>query len=165
VPAPSLDAVRSQFPDALEARGEVTVVVARDDLHRALGTLRDDSELAFDVLADITASDWPDREPRMWLAYELYSMRKKHRVRVKVGLAENDLVAPSIVSLWPGADWFEREVFDMFGVEFDGHPDLRRIIMPDDWSGHPLRKDYSLGGVDTMYKGGAFIPPVDERSP
>jgi NADH-quinone oxidoreductase subunit C len=162
--APSLDAVRARFPDAVEARGEVTVVVARDDLHRALASLREDSDLAFDVLADITATDWPDRVPRFWIAYELYSMRRTHRIRVKVGLPEDDAVVPSIVPLYPGANWYEREVFDMYGVEFEGHPDLRRIIMPDDWTGHPLRKDYSLGGVDTAYKG-AFIPPVDERSP
>ena len=72
---------------------------------------------------------------------------------------------PSVVALHPTADWFEREVWDMFGIRFDGHPDLRRIIMPDDWDGHPLRKDETLGGVGTPYKGGAFIPPVDLRSP
>ncbi len=156
--------LRERFADAVVARGEVTVVVARDDLHRALGHLRDHDDLAFDVLADLTATDWPDREPRFWIAYELYSMRHRHRLRVKVGLTSDDPRVPSVVSLHPTADWFEREVFDFFGVEFDGHPDLRRIIMPDDWDGHPLRKDYALGGVGTKYKG-AFIPPVEQRSP
>jgi NADH-quinone oxidoreductase subunit C len=153
-----------RFSDATVARGEVTVVVARDDLHRALGYLRDGDDLAFDVLADLTATDWPDREPRYWISYELYSMRYRHRLRVKVGVTSDDPRVPSVTTLHPTADWFEREVFDFFGVEFDGHPDLRRIIMPDDWDGYPLRKDYTLGGVGTQYKG-AFIPPVEERSP
>jgi NADH-quinone oxidoreductase subunit C len=155
--------LRERFPDAIEARGEVGVVVARDDLHRALGYLREEDDLSFDFLDDLTASDWPDREPRFWLAYELYSMRHRHRLRVKVGLSGEDARVPSIVSLQPTADWFEREAYDFYGIEFEGHPDLRRIIMPDDWEGHPLRKDYSLGGVGTQYKG-HFIPPVDERS-
>jgi NADH-quinone oxidoreductase subunit C len=163
VATPLADAAREHFPDLLEARGEVTVVVARDDLHLALGILREDRDLAFDVLADLTATDWPDREPRFWIAYELYSMRYRHRIRVKVGLSEDDAVAPSVVSLFPAADWHEREVFDFFGIVFEGHPDLRRIIMPDDWTGHPMRKDYALGGVGTQYKG-AFIPPVEQRS-
>ena len=82
---------------------------------------------------------------------------------MKVALAADDAVVPSVVGLYPAANWFEREVFDLFGIEFQGHPDLRRILMPDDWDGHPLRKDYGLGGVGTEYKG-AFIPPVDQRS-
>jgi NADH-quinone oxidoreductase subunit C len=155
--------LRERFPDAIQARGEVGVVVARDDLHRALAYLREEEDLSFDFLDDLTASDWPDREPRFWLAYELYSMRHRHRLRVKVGLNGDDARVPSIVSLQPAADWFEREAWDFYGIEFEGHPDLRRIIMPDDWEGHPLRKDYSLGGVGTQYKG-HFIPPVDERS-
>jgi NADH-quinone oxidoreductase subunit C len=163
VGTPIGEAVRAHFPDAVEARGEVTVVVARDDLHRALGTLRDEADLAFDTLADVTATDWPDREPRFWLAYELYSMTHRHRVRVKVGLSGDDARVPSVVGSHPTADWFEREVYDFFGIEFEGHPDLRRIIMPDDWDGHPMRKDYALGGVPTQYKG-AFIPPVDQRT-
>jgi len=153
-----------RFADAPVARGEVTVVVARDDLHRALGYLRDQDDLAFDVLADLTATDWPDREPRFWIAYELYSMRHRHRLRVKLGVTSDQTSVPTVVPLFPTADWFEREVYDFFGIEFEGHPDLRRIIMPDDWDGHPLRRDYSLGGVGTQYKG-AFIPPVEQRSP
>ena len=157
------DLVRESFPDVLEARGEVTVVIARDDLHRALGVLRDTPGLGLDVLADVTASDWPDRDPRYWLAYHLASMRHAHRVRVKVGLPAEDPRIASVVDVQPTANWFERELFDFFGIRFDGHPDLRRIIMPDDWNGHPLRKDEPLGGVRTQYHG-AFIPPVDQRS-
>jgi NADH-quinone oxidoreductase subunit C len=155
--------LRERFPDVVEAHGEVTVLVDRGDLLETLRALRDDEDLALDVLADVTATDWPQRDPRFWLAYELYSMRHRHRVRVKVGLGEEPAI-PSAVSMFPTADWFEREVFDMFGIRFEGHPDLRRILMPDDWDGHPLRKDYGLGGVGTAYKG-AFIPPVDTRSP
>jgi NADH-quinone oxidoreductase subunit C len=156
--------VRERFPEAHVDRGEVTVVVPRDELHDALRWLRDQTECSFDFLSDLTASDWPDHEPRFWVAYHLSSTAHHHRVRVKVGLASEEAVVPSVVELHPTADWFEREVYDMFGIEFTGHPDLRRIIMPDDWEGHPLRKDYTLGGVGTQYKG-AFIPPVEQRSP
>jgi NADH-quinone oxidoreductase subunit C len=158
------DRLRDRLPDAVVARDEVTVVVGREELHPTLRWLRDDPDLSFDFLSDVTASDWPDREPRFWLAYHLYSLQRRHRLRVKVGLGADDPIVPSVVPLWPTADWFERELWDFFGIRFDGHPDLRRIIMPDDWDGHPLRKDYTLGGVGTQYKGGAFIPPVDQRS-
>ena len=162
--APPVDAVRARFPDALEARGEVTLVVQRGELLDRLRELRDDDALSFDFLSDLTATDWPDREPRFWIAYHLFSSTHRHRARVKVGLQGDDPTVPSVVSLYPTADWFEREVYDMFGVRFPGHPDLRRILMPDDWEGHPLRRDYGIGGVGTQYKG-AFIPSVDERSP
>ena len=158
------DRLLERFPDAVVARGEVTLVVDRRELLDRLRELRDVAGLSFDFLSDLTASDWPDREPRYWLACHLWSSGHRRRVRVKVGLASEDAVVPSVVSLYPTADWFEREVYDFYGIDFDGHPDLRRIIMPDDWDGHPLRKDYGLGGVDTQYKG-AFIPPVDTRSP
>ena len=154
--------LRERFEDVVEARGEVTVTVEADALLDALRALRDDAELSFDFLSDVSATDWPGRVPRMWLAYHLYSFDRNHRVRVKVGLAEDRLRAPSVTSLFPAADWLEREVYDLFGVEFDGHPDLRRILMPDDWEGHPLRKDHPLGGVATQYKG-AFVPPPDQR--
>jgi NADH-quinone oxidoreductase subunit C len=154
--------LRQRWEDVLEARGEVTVTVDREALLDALRALRDEDDLDFGFLADVSCTDWPGREPRVWMAYHLYSMRHNHRVRVKVGLPGEDLTMPSAVDVFPAADWQEREVFDFFGVRFDGHPDLRRILMPDDWEGYPLRKDHPLGGVPTQYKG-AFVPPPDER--
>jgi NADH-quinone oxidoreductase subunit C len=154
--------LRQRWDDVLEARGEVTVTVDREALLDALRALRDEDDLDFGFLADVSCTDWPGREPRVWMAYHLYSMRHNHRVRVKVGLPGEDLTMPSAVDVFPAADWQEREVFDFFGVRFDGHPDLRRILMPDDWEGYPLRKDHPLGGVPTQYKG-AFVPPPDER--
>jgi NADH-quinone oxidoreductase subunit C len=156
--------VRERFPDIVVARDEATAVVSPDALLGALGWLRDQDDLAFDFLSDLTATDWADRDPRFWVAYHLSSTRHRHRLRVKVGLSEAGPSVPSVVSVYPTADWLEREVWDFFGIVFDGHPDLRRIIMPDDWDGHPLRKDYTLGGVGTQYRG-AFIPPVEQRSP
>ena len=154
--------LRRRFSDVQVARGEVTVIVAPDELVASLESLRSDADLAFDFLSDLSATDWPDRVPRFWVAYQLYSFRHRHRLRVKAGLAEELPRIDSVTGLYPTADWLEREVFDFFGIVFDGHPDLRRIIMPDDWDGHPLRKDYALGGVGTHYRG-AFILPVDER--
>ena len=98
----------------------------------------------------------------MWVVYHLRSRQHGHRLRVKVGLLQDDLRIPTVTGIHPTADWQEREVFDMFGVTFDGHPDLRRILMPDEWEGHPLRKDQPLGGVPTQYKG-ASVPPPDQR--
>ena len=157
------DRLRERFPDVVAARGEVTVIVDPEEVVAALTYLRDDSALGFTWLADCSATDWLDRDPRFWIAYHLFSMEHGHRVRVKSGLGPDEPHITSVTSLFPTANWLEREVFDMYGVVFDGHPDLRRILMPDDWDGHPLRKDYSLGGVGTQYKG-AFIPPVDERT-
>jgi NADH-quinone oxidoreductase subunit C len=111
----------------------------------------------------VTATDWPGREPRFWVSYELVSARHRHRLRVKVGVAEGDVRVPSVVGLFPTADWHEREVYDFYGIEFDGHPDLRRILMPDDWVGWPMRKTEELGGVLTRYRG-ALVPPVDRRT-
>jgi NADH-quinone oxidoreductase subunit C len=156
--------IRPRYADVVVARDEVILVVEREDLRATLSSLRDDPELSFDMLSCISGTDWPDRAPRFWLAYDLLSTRHLHRLRVKVGLDEADPRVPSVTDLFPGANWHEREVFDFFGVTFDGHPDLARILMPDDWEGHPLRKTEGLGGVDTLYKGGAFIPPVDERT-
>ena len=154
--------LRGAFDDVLLARGEVTVTVDRDRLLDALRTMRDEDELRCTFLADVSCTDWPGREPRIWMAYHLRSHARNHRVRVKAGLPEDDLRVPSAVPVFPAAEWQEREVFDMFGVTFDGHPDLRRVLMPDDWVGYPLRKDHPLGGVPTQYKG-AFVPPPDQR--
>jgi len=155
--------VQDRFPDVLLARGEVTVTVGRDDLLDVLVWLRDEPDLALAFLNDVSCTDWPGRDPRVWMAYHLYSFEHGHRMRVKVGLSEHDLHITSITPMFPAANWHEREVYDLFGVVFEGHPDLRRILLPDEWEGHPLRKDQSLGGVLTRYRGGATIPPPDQR--
>jgi NADH-quinone oxidoreductase subunit C len=161
-PTPLAERLRARFPDVLLAREEVTVTIGRDDLRSVLEYLREEDDLSFRFLADVTATDWPGLDPRFWLAYELLSMEHRHRVRVKVGLSPDDAHVPSATPAFPTANWLEREVYDFFGIVFDGHPDLRRIEMPEDWVGHPLRKDQPLAGVNTQYKG-AFIPPPDQR--
>jgi NADH-quinone oxidoreductase subunit C len=130
-------------------RGDHTVVVAREAIVDVLRFCRDDPALAFDMLMDLTAVDYlkyPGREdgPRFEVVYHLYSLRHNHRLRLKVSVAEDGPVVPSAVALWPIADWFEREVWDMFGVRFQGHPHLRRLLMYEEFVGHPLRKDYPI---------------------
>jgi NADH-quinone oxidoreductase subunit C len=156
--------VRATYPDVVVARDEASVSLGCEDLLPALESFRADPALRLDFLSSVTATDWPGRDPRFWLVYELSSNDLRHRLRVKVGLHEDDLHVPSVTGLFPTADWHERETFDFYGVVFDGHPDLRRILLPDDWEGWPLRKTEELGGVDTRYHG-AFIPPVDRRTP
>jgi NADH-quinone oxidoreductase subunit C len=154
--------LRERFDDVLVVRGEVTVTIDRQGLVDALALLRNDAGLRLTFLSDLSCTDWPGRDPRIWMAYHLASLDRGHRVRVKVGLPDGDLRVPSATQLFPAAAWQEREVFDLFGVTFDGHPDLRRVLMPDGWEGHPMRKDEPLGGVPTQYKG-ASVPPPDER--
>jgi len=126
--------------------GDWTIVVPLEQMTAALTHLRDAPDAAFDFCSDVTASDWPPRkEARFDLIYCLYSTRHRHRVRVKVRAGEHTPV-PSATAIWPAANWLEREVYDMFGVNFTGHPDRRRILMPDDWQGFPQRKDYPLEG-------------------
>lgn len=157
------DRIRGAFDDVLLARDEVTLLVGREELVDTLVRLRDQPDLSFGFLSSLTATDHPGKDPRFWVAYELRSIEHAHRMRVKVGLSADDPRLPSITALFPTANWHEREVWDLFGLVFDGHPDLDRILLPDDWEGHPLRKDEELGGVGTQYHG-AFIPPVDERT-
>jgi NADH-quinone oxidoreductase subunit C len=154
--------VRARCPDTFVARGEVTALVPREDLLDVLRSLREDPVLAFDFLASVTATDWPGADPRFWIVYELRSIPHTHRLRVKVGLGDADPHIPSVTPLFPTANWHERETYDFYGIVFDGHPDLTRILLPDDWEGYPLRKTEELGGVNTRYHG-AFIPPVDTR--
>src|SRR4029077_14100941 len=106
--------------------------------------LRDRPELAFAVLAEVTAADFWPREPRFELIYVLVSPEHRHRLRLKVRLHGNDAHVGTVSDVWPGANWLEREVWDLFGIAFDGHPDPRRLLMPEDWDGHPLRKDYPV---------------------
>jgi NADH-quinone oxidoreductase subunit C len=127
-------------------RGELTVVVNRRAIRDACALLRDDRQLQFNFLCDITCVDWYPNEPRFEVVYHLLSIPRLERLRLKVGLGGNDPSLESITSVWPGANFFEREIYDLFGVRFSGHPSLRRIMMPDDWEGHPLRKDYPVEG-------------------
>jgi NADH-quinone oxidoreductase subunit C len=127
-------------------RDEMTIYVARPYIREACALLRDHPQFPFSFLSDITCVDWYPSEPRFEVVYHLLSIAKKDRVRLKVRLDGSSAVVESITSVWSGANFFEREVFDLFGVRFTGHPYLRRILMPEDWEGHPLRKDYPVEG-------------------
>ncbi len=132
--------------ETIAFRGELTLVIPRKHLLAAAEFLHDDPELRFTFLSDVMGTDRFPIEPRFELNYHLLSLDRRERLRLKVRVAGNDAVVPSVVPVWPGANWHEREVFDLFGVRFEGHPDLTRILMPDDWEGHPLRKDYPVEG-------------------
>ncbi len=125
-------------------RGELSIYIRRELVQNACAHLK--IEGLVDYLSDLTCADFYPREPRFEMAYHLLSIRNKQRVRLKARLAGNDAVLESITAVWPGANFFEREVFDLFGIRFLGHPDLRRIMMPEDWEGHPLRRDYPVEG-------------------
>jgi NADH-quinone oxidoreductase subunit C len=127
-------------------RDEMTICVDRENIREACALLRDDAECAFNFLSDVTCVDWYPAEPRFEVVYHLLSISKKERVRLKVRLDSSSPAVESVTSVWPGANYFEREVFDLFGVRFTGHPYLRRLLMPEDWEGHPLRKDYPVEG-------------------
>jgi NADH-quinone oxidoreductase subunit C len=127
-------------------RNELTIWVDRIGLREACITLKNDAQLQYNALADITCVDWYPREPRFEVVYQLFSTNKKKYLRLKVRLSGDDANTDSLVPVWPGANFFEREVFDLFGVRFDQHPNLTRIMMPENWEGHPLRKDYPVEG-------------------
>ena len=133
------------------ALGELTVRVQPCDTAACLEALRDDSELGMSVLIDICGVDWPAREPRFDVVYHLLSMSEIARLRLKIEVGENQPV-PSATGVFPAANWYEREVFDMYGIEFEGHPDMRRILTDYGFRGHPLRKDFPLTGfVELRY--------------
>lgn len=133
-----------------EFRGEVTVMLSPEHNVEALQTLRDDFH--FEMLMDVTAVDyWPEEAPRFHINYQLYSMSQNVLLRLRVPLKGNAPSLRSVEKIYPSANWYEREVFDLFGVRFEGHSDMRRIIMPADWEGHPLRKDYPLGYEEVQF--------------
>lgn len=147
-------AVRERFPNGVleagEYRGEMTIVVRPEIIAEVCQTLRDDKDLAYNYLADITAVDWLEREPRYDVVYHLLSLATYAVVRLKVRVGDEDTPdpeIPTVTGVWPGANWFEREIYDLFGIRFAGHPNQTRILMPNDWVGHPLRKDYPLTGI------------------
>ncbi|MBV9865058.1 MAG: NADH-quinone oxidoreductase subunit C [Abitibacteriaceae bacterium] len=145
----SVEKLQAQFPDTFfevrRFRDEVTVYVPREQIVTVATFLRDDEELRYNYLSDLTGNDWPDRDPRFEVIYHLYSIKTFGRLRLKVRVSEDDCTCPTVTGVWTTANWHEREVFDMFGIIFEGHPDLRRILLPDEWVGHPLRQDYEIG--------------------
>ncbi len=147
---PAVACLQASLPQALQAakfdRDELTLWIDSIHLIAALNLLRSAGSTRFTVLADLTAVDWFPSEPRFEVVYSLLSYERRERLRVKVKVNGADPYIESVTSLWVGASPFEREVFDLFGIRFQGHPDLRRIMLPDDWEGHPLRKDYPVEG-------------------
>jgi NADH-quinone oxidoreductase subunit C len=147
---PAVGRLLAWNPSAVTAvkfdRDEMTIYIDRSNIREACALLRDDAECAFNFLSDVTCVDWFPGEPRFEVVYHLLSISKKERVRLKVRLDSASPVVDSITPVWPGANYFEREVFDLFGIRFSGHPYLVRLLMPEDWEGHPLRKDYQVEG-------------------
>jgi len=143
--------IKEKFPDQVidvaEFRDQVSVIVKKDQIIKICKYLHDDPLLSLDHLQDLTAVDYlKKKDVRFEVVYNLYSIRYRHHIRIRAQVTENDPKIKSAVPIWAGADWHERECFDMFGIVFTGHPDLRRILMPEDWEGYPLRKDYPLQG-------------------
>jgi len=158
---------RADAPHAVEKvvvhRGEVTFFVRREHLVAVAQQMRDDPALRFEYCSGVSGVHYPNETGReLHAVYHLLSMTHNRRIRLEVTCPDADPHIPSVVSVYPTNDWHERETFDFFGIVFDGHPALTRIEMPDDWPGHPQRKDYPLGGIPVEYKG-ATIPPPDTR--
>ena len=165
--ADDLERAYPEFSHAIERvvvdRGELTLHVKREKLVEVSLVLRD--SLKFEMCMGVSGIHYPNNTGRELVAvYPLLSMTKNRRVRLEVSVSDSDAHIPSLVEVWAGNNWHERETFDMFGIIFDGHPGLTRILMPDDWQGHPQRKDYVLGGIPVEYKGETTPPPNERRS-
>jgi NADH-quinone oxidoreductase subunit C len=144
-------------------RGEITFFIRREDIAEVAKLLRDDEKLRFELCSGVSGVHYPNDAGReLHAVYHLLSMTHNRRIRLEVTIPDADPHVDSVCATYPTADWHEREAFDFFGIIFDGHPALTRIQMPDDWPGHPQRKDYPLGGIPVEYKG-ATVPPPDER--
>ena len=157
------------LPDAIEKvvvhNGEITFFIRRHALLETVTHLRNDPELRFEFCSSISGVHFPHETDReLHVVIHLLSMTHNRRIRVEVVAPESDPHVPSVVSIYPTADWHERETYDFFGIIFDGHPALTRIMMPDDWPGHPQRKDYPLGGIPVEFKGGTIPAPDQRRS-
>ena len=143
------EALQAAFPDVvqeiLEFRGEITIVVDGDQIVDVCRYCRDTKGLTYNFLSDVAGVDYHPQSPRFAVSYHLYSMVHNRSLRLKVYLSDEEPTVPSVTGVYPAANWFEREIFDLLGVTFTEHPDLRRILMPENWDGHPLRKDYPLG--------------------
>ena len=165
--ADDLERAYPDFSDAIERvvvdRGELTLHVKREKLVEVAFILRD--KLKFEMCMGVNGVHYPEQTDReLHAVYPLLSLTKNQRIRLEVSVPDADAHIPSVVEVWAGNNWHERETFDMFGIIFDGHPGLTRILMPDDWEGHPQRKDYSFGGIPVEYKGATTPPPSERRS-
>ena len=163
----ALEAAGVGFSDAIERvlvdRGEITLYVRRERLLEVAAKLRDDPALRFELCSGVSGVHYPEETGReLHAVYHLLSITHNRRVRLEVSVPDADPHVPSLVGVYPTCNWHERETWDFFGIIFDGHPALTRIEMPDDWKGHPQRKDYPLGGIPVEYRG-AKIPAPDER--
>ena len=165
--ADDLERAYPEFSGAIERVvvdcGELTLHIKREKLVEVAFILRD--KLKFEMCMGVNGVHYPEQTGReLHAVYPLLSMTKNERIRLEVSAPDSDPHIPSVVEVWAGNNWHERETFDMFGIIFDGHPGLTRILMPDDWKGHPQRKDYALGGISVEYKGATIPPPSDRRS-
>lgn len=165
----TVDALEAAWPGFSDSilrvvvdRGEITLYVKPAAVLEIATVLRNDPNLRFELLSSVSGVDYPAQAERLHAVYHFTSMTYRRRLRVEAAVTVEDPHLPSVCSVYPTADFHEREAWDMFGIVFDGHPGLTRILMPDDWDGHPQRKDYPLGGIPVEYKG-ASIPPPDER--
>jgi len=158
----TLEILKARFTKSIfevaEFRGELTIIVRKEDIVPICQFLRDDPKLSYNFLSDLCGVDWLETKPQFDVVYNLYSIEKNHRVRLKIKVDDGETI-PSVTSVWNTANWHEREVFDMFGIKFDRHPDLRRILMPEDWEGHPLRKDFPLTKEEVMFNYNKDRPP------
>jgi NADH-quinone oxidoreductase subunit C len=144
----TLKKLKERFPDSItdthSFRGDDTAIVKKENILEICKFLRDDNELLYNFMMDLTAVDYYGREPRFEVVYHLYSLKHNMRVRIKALVPESDSTIDSIVPVWIGADWFEREAYDLYGIIFNGHPNLKRILLYEGFEGHPLRKDYPV---------------------
>jgi NADH-quinone oxidoreductase subunit C len=144
----TLNKLLKRFPGSVletrSHRGDDTAIVKKEDILEVCTFLRDDEELLYNFMMDLTAVDYLGEDPRFEVVYHLYSLKHNKRVRIKARVSESDCSIDSIFSIWPSSDWFEREAFDMYGIIFKGHPELRRILLYEEFQGHPLRKDYPV---------------------
>ncbi len=166
--ADELERAFPEFSDAIEKvivdRDELTLHVKASHLFETAKKLRDTETLRFEQCMGVSGAHYPeDKNRELHAIYHLLSMTHNRRIRIEVSIPDSNPHLPSLVEVWAGCNWNERETFDMFGIVFDGHPGLTRILMPDDWPGHPQRKDYPLGGIDVEYKGAVVPPPSDRR--
>jgi NADH-quinone oxidoreductase subunit C len=165
--ADDLERAYPDFADAIERvvvdRGELTLHIKVSRLFEVAKILRD--KLKFEMCMGVSGVHYPeDKDRELHALYPLFSITNNQRIRLEVSVPDADSHIPSLVEVWASNNWHERETFDMFGIVFDGHPGLTRILMPDDWQGHPQRKDYALGGISVEYKGATVPPPSDRRS-